>query len=244
MTLASQHVLARCGTGQNWQMCLQLLEQKQHCSCQGCQGYSGAAGSPVLNCMCQQEKYPFTGSKTTWKISGGEYRQQISASIKLSVRMLLGLDYWKRALGESTWKWWLTPLVALVFFSWEEKCDSMKGCWQLSLHPVLSLWRGRKQETSVRGLSIKYRATVQNVIHFISKFHLHSLRFVRKYASSCRGKSATSWCCWGSVEENQAGAICTEYVPKYFMMLATKLCLSDNIFNHKEMSKFAVNNYK
>ena len=34
------------------------------------------------------------------------------------------------------------------------------------------------------------------------------------------------------------------FVPKYFMMLGTKLCLSDNIFNHKKMSRFAVNNSK
>lgn len=38
------------------------------------------------------------------------------------------------------------------------------------------------------GLFINYRAMVQDVAHFVSKFPVYSLMFLRKHVSSHRGK--------------------------------------------------------
>lgn len=93
-------------------------------------------------------------------------------------------------------------------------------------------------------LFINYRAMVQNVTHFVSKFPVYTLMFLRKYVSSRRGKLATDWYCWSSITVNQAMIIYTEYFSKFFIMLGTKLCLSDNIFNPPKRSDLSVHSYK
>lgn len=96
--------------------------------CLRCHGYSGVAVSFALSCKCQQERSLLLLSNQHEKcllvnaVNRFQYRQ-------VSARLLLGLDDWKRASGESAGKWWLIHHVALMLFSWDEMCYSIKGCF-------------------------------------------------------------------------------------------------------------------